>query len=158
MKKERILFVCLGNICRSPTAEGIFRHLVEEAGLTEHFVIESAGTGDWHVGLAPDRRAQAACRKVGIDVSGHRARQVGVKDFENFDRILACDAMNEADLRALAPEGSTAEISLLMPYAGQAGETEVPDPWEYGPQAFDRTVERCQAACKGLLATIVQGR
>lgn len=158
MKKERILFVCLGNICRSPTAEGIFRHLVDQKGLGQFFEIDSAGTGNWHVGQAPDRRAQVACRKVGIDISGHRARQVTVSDFEKFDQILACDKANEADLRALAPKGATAKISLLMSYAGQAHQTEVPDPWEYGPQAFDRTVERCQAACQGLLAAILKER
>lgn len=151
MQKTRVLFVCLGNICRSPTAEGIFRHLVQETGLTEAFTIDSAGTGDWHVGQAPDRRAQTACRKVGIDISAHRARQVKKEDFENFDWILACDAMNERDLRRLAPAGSKAHITLLMPFAGRPGETEVPDPWEYGADAFDRTVERCQAACEGLL-------
>lgn len=151
MQKTRVLFVCLGNICRSPTAEGIFRHLVEEEGLTDAFTIDSAGTGDWHVGQAPDRRAQAACQKAGIDISSHRARQVRKDDFANFDWILACDAMNERDLRRLAPAGSKAHIALLMPFAGRPGETEVPDPWEYGSEAFDRTVERCQAACEGLL-------
>lgn len=153
MKKQRILFVCLGNICRSPTAEGVFRKLVEDAGLTKDFEIDSAGTGNWHVGQAPDARAQAACRKAGLDISTHRARQVKPEDFERFDKILACDAANRADLLRMAPKGSKAEISLLMPYA-QTGENEVPDPWEYGPEAFDETLSRCQAACRGLLKSL----
>lgn len=153
MKQQRVLFVCLGNICRSPTAEGIFRKMVQDEGLEEFFTIDSAGTGNWHVGQAPDRRAQAACRKVGIDISGHRARQIRLHDYSRFDHILACDKMNEADLKSISPRGSAAQISLLMPYAGTR-ETEVPDPWEYGPEAFDRTVARCQAACKGLLEAL----
>ncbi len=154
MQKERVLFVCLGNICRSPTAEGVFRALVQERGLADQFEIDSAGTGDWHVGQAPDKRAQAACRKIGMDISGHRARLVTQKDLSYYDRILACDAMNFSDLTRMATPDQKQKISLLMPYAGNPDEQEVPDPWEFGPEAFDETVRRCQAACRGLLDQI----
>ena len=122
----KVLFVCLGNICRSPTAEGIFRRLVEDADLAADFEIDSAGTGSWHIGQAPDPRAQAACRNHGIDISGHRARQVKATDFAHFDWILACDGENYADLMRMKPSGSRAQVALLMPYAGDPAERVVP--------------------------------
>lgn len=152
----RVLFVCLGNICRSPTAEGVFRALVREKRLEKRFEIDSAGTGDWHIGQAPDARATAACRRVGIDISTHRARLVRRDDFAHFDYILACDAMNLADLKAMSPVGARARVDLLMPFAGRAGETEVPDPYYGTDRDFDATVERCRTACGGLLQTLIK--
>ena len=152
----RVLFVCLGNICRSPTAEGVFRTLVREKGLENRFEIDSAGTGDWHIGQAPDARATAACRRAGIDISTHRARLVRSDDFAHFDRILACDAMNLADLKAMAPAGARARVDLLMPFAGRPEETEVPDPYYGTERDFDAILERCRAACGGLLQTFIK--
>ncbi|MGN1208745.1 MAG: low molecular weight protein-tyrosine-phosphatase [Duodenibacillus sp.] len=152
----RVLFVCLGNICRSPTAEGVFRALLKERGLESRFEVDSAGTGDWHIGQVPDKRATAACRRAGIDISRHRARLVRPDDLAHFDRILACDAMNLADLRAMAPDVLRDRIALLMPYAGRKGENEVPDPYYGTDRDFDATVERCRAACTGLLETILK--
>lgn len=150
----KVLFVCLGNICRSPTAEGIFRRLVEDADLAADFEIDSAGTGSWHIGQVPDPRAQAACRNHGIDISGHRARQVKAADFVHFDWILACDGENYADLMRMKPSGSRAQVALLMPYAGDPAERVVPDPYYGGPADFEDTVRRAQAACRGLLAEL----
>ena len=155
--KIRVLFVCLGNICRSPTAEGVFRALVEKAGLADDFEIDSAGTGSWHVGQAPDDRAQAACLKVGIDISKHRARRISTADFAHFDWIFACDESNYEDLQALAPTRAKAHLALLMPYAGNPEERILPDPYEEGPAAFDATVRRCRKACQGVLSALTAG-
>lgn len=147
----KVLFVCLGNICRSPTAEGVFRALVEDAGLRDQFEIDSAGTGSWHVGEAPDKRAQQACRAHGIDISGHRARRVRAADFEHFDLILACDEENLRDLIDMKPGGAKADVRLLMPFAGDPADRVVPDPYYGGPGDFENTVARAYAACTGLL-------
>lgn len=150
----KVLFVCLGNICRSPTAEGVFRTLVEKAGLAGDFEIDSAGTGSWHIGQAPDPRAQAACGNHGIDISGHRARQVKKGDFERFDWILACDGENLRDLERMKPVHSHAQVALLMPFAGNPSDRIVPDPYYGGAADFENTVSRAQAACRGLLAAL----
>ena len=147
----KVLFVCLGNICRSPTAEGVFRKLVADAGLSAQFEIDSAGTGSRHVGETPDKRAQQACRAHGIDISKHRARRVRAADFESFDLILACDEQNLRDLTDMKPQGATAEIRLLMPFAGNPADRVVPDPYYGGPGDFENTVQRACAACAGLL-------
>jgi protein-tyrosine phosphatase len=132
-----VLFVCLGNICRSPLAEAAFRREVERLGL--ELRIDSAGTGDWHVGRPPDPRAAAVAAKNGIDVSGLRARQVSLADFSEFDQIIALDAQNLADLRAMQPVDGTAELSLLLDHVdGRQGEP-VADPYYGGAEHFDRT-------------------
>ena len=148
---KKVLFVCLGNICRSPTAEGVFRALVREAGRGDEFEIDSAGTGDWHLGEAPDGRAQAASRRAGIDISMLRARRVRREDFAHYDRILACDAQNRADLLAQCPDEYKDRVQLLMSFAEGTDETDVPDPYYGSDKDFDATVARCRAACEGLL-------
>jgi protein-tyrosine phosphatase len=134
---QSVLFVCLGNICRSPLAQAALRREAERLGLPVE--VDSAGTGDWHVGRPPDPRAQAVAARNGVDISHLRARQVQAEDFRRFDHIVALDADNLADLRALAPADATAQLSLLLdPVPGREGEA-VADPY-YGDDAhFDVT-------------------
>jgi protein-tyrosine phosphatase len=149
-----ILFVCLGNICRSPTAEGVMRRLVADAGLQQGIELDSAGTGAWHVGEPPDERATDAARRRGITLEG-RARQVRAEDFEHFDLILAMDRSNERALRQLAPkESSSAKVHLLREFdpAGTGlDDLDVPDPYYDGQRGFDIVLDQVQAACAGLL-------
>jgi protein-tyrosine phosphatase len=151
----RILFVCLGNICRSPTAEGVMRRLVERAGAREEIEIDSAGTGGWHVGEAPDPRARAAARARGIALDCV-ARQVQSEDFERFDLIVAMDRSNVAGLRRIAPgEEAREKIRLLREFdPASAGESDldVPDPYYEGARGFEIVLDMVEAACKGLLA------
>ena len=144
-----VLFVCLGNICRSPLAEAALRRSAEEAGLD--VTVDSAGTGDWHLGHAPDVRAQAVAKRNGIDISGCRARLVTPDDFRAFDRIVALDAQNLADLRTMAPTDATAQLSLLLDHVpGREGQA-VADPY-YGDDAgFDVTWADVSAGATGLL-------
>lgn len=157
----RILFVCLGNICRSPTAEAVMAGLVEEAGLAQAIELDSAGTGGWHVGSAPDERASAAAAARGIAMRGV-ARQVRVEDFERFDLLLAMDAENQLALRALAPDAQTAaKVRLLRefdPASDGARSLDVPDPYYGGPDGFDRVLDLVEAACAGLLAELRAAR
>ena len=150
----RILFVCMGNICRSPTAEGVMRGLLHEAGLDEAVTVESAGTGGWHTGAPPDERAVAAARSRDIVVEGE-ARQVTAEDFERFDLLLAMDRENERDLLARAPDAQArAKVRLLRefdPAAVAVGDLDVPDPYYGGPRGFDRVLDLVDAACRGLL-------
>ncbi|OHT20714.1 low molecular weight protein-tyrosine-phosphatase [Edaphosphingomonas haloaromaticamans] len=146
--RPAVLFVCLGNICRSPLAEAAFREEAARIGLDAQ--IDSAGTGDWHLGHAPDKRAQAVARRNGIDISGYRARQVTPDDFRRFSHIVALDANNFADLRALSPADATAELSLLLDHVpGREGQA-VADPY-YGDEAgFDITWADVVAGARGL--------
>jgi protein-tyrosine phosphatase len=157
----RVLFVCLGNICRSPTAEGVMRHLLVEEGLAEAVELDSAGTGDWHVGHAPDERSAAAAATRGITLSG-QARQVDAADFETYDLIVAMDRSNHDDLLALAPDEEARErVKLLREYDPEAvasGSLEVPDPYYGGVDGFDDVVELVMRACEGLLETEVRPR
>jgi protein-tyrosine phosphatase len=151
----RILFVCLGNICRSPTAEGVMRRLVTEVDLEDSIELDSAGTGDWHVGEPPDPRAVDAARRRGIELAG-RARQVRGEDFERFDLLLAMDRSNEHALRtALAPDDPVrAKIRRLRefdPASADSDDLDVPDPYYEGPHGFDVVLDQVQAACAGLL-------
>ena len=143
-----ILFVCLGNICRSPTAEAVFRGLAEGRGLE----IDSAGTSGWHDGGRSDPRASAEALKRGYDMSMIRSRQVCLQDFEQFDLIIAMDTQNLADLRAVQPAGSTARVELFLNYAPEFGITDVPDP--YYEDNFEAVFDMIEAASKGLLAAI----
>ena len=137
--KPAVLFVCLGNICRSPTAEGVLRHQLQAAGLADRVHVASAGTGDWHVGKPPDLRAQAVARRHDIDISGYRGRQVSAADFRLFTHIVALDHDNLAALKRLRPKDATAELSLLLDHVpGRAGEA-VADPYYGGDQEFART-------------------
>jgi protein-tyrosine phosphatase len=163
----RVLFVCLGNICRSPTAEGTMRALVREAGMEDRIELDSAGTGSWHVGSSPDQRATAAAAARGIALAG-AARQVSVADFDDFNLIIAMDSANLSDLRDLAGDDRRREkVRLLREFdpAGaahgsegrEAGELDVPDPY-YGPgDGFERVLDMVEASCRGLLAQIQAG-
>jgi len=156
----RILFVCLGNICRSPTAEAAMARLVDEAGLADTIELDSAGTGAWHVGSPPDERASAAAAARGIAMRGV-ARQVRAEDFERFDLLIAMDAENRRDLRALAPDTeAAAKVRLLRefdPAGAGAASLDVPDPYYGGPDGFDRVLDLVEAACAGLLAELRAG-
>lgn len=151
----RVCFVCLGNICRSPTAEGVFRHLVREAGLEQRFAVESAGTGAYHVGEPPDRRAAATARERGVALDGS-ARQFRARDFARFDHVLAMDAENRRELLALAPDAAArAKVSLLRAFDPDAPpDADVPDPYYGGDGGFDTVFDICEAACRGLLARL----
>jgi protein-tyrosine phosphatase len=157
----RLLFVCLGNICRSPTAEGVMRHLLVEEGLAETVEIDSAGTGDWHVGHAPDHRSTGAAAGRGIELTG-QARQVAPSDFESYDLILAMDRSNHDDLLALAPNESARErVRLLREYdpeAVAAGELEVPDPYYGDGDGFEDVLDLVTRACEGLIEAEVRPR
>ncbi|RKU02859.1 phosphotyrosine protein phosphatase [Burkholderia sp. Nafp2/4-1b] len=154
MTRVAICFVCLGNICRSPTAEGVMRHQVDAAGLADRIEIDSAGTGDWHVGEPPDTRAQAAARTRGYDLSALRARQVSAADFQRFDLLLAMDEANLAELRRRCPPEHRDKVRLLMEYAPGVAETEVADPYFGGVQGFEQVLDQVERACAGLLDTL----
>ncbi|MBI0327929.1 low molecular weight protein-tyrosine-phosphatase [Burkholderia plantarii] len=154
MKRASVCFVCLGNICRSPTAEGVMRAQVDAAGLAHAIEIDSAGTGDWHVGAPPDPRAQQAARSRGYDLSALRARQVEAADFARFDLLLAMDDANLAELRRRAPAELRHKLRLLMEFAGEGAAREVADPYFGGAQGFEQVLDQCEAACAGLLASL----
>lgn len=149
----RVLFVCLGNICRSPTAEGVFRHKVREAGLEDRIEIDSAGTGDWHVGKAPDARTRAAALRRGYDLSSLRARQVGAADFSRHDLILAMDHANLKDLQRLRGGASGAELDLFL-RRYELEVDEVPDPYYGGEDGFEQVLDLVERACDGLLMEV----
>lgn len=148
----RVCFVCLGNICRSPTAEGVFRHLVREAGLDHAYVIESAGTAAHHVGEPPDRRAAATARRRGFELGG-QAQRFEARDFARFDHVVAMDRSNRRDLMARAPdEAARAKVSLLRDWDPQSEDgAEVPDPYYGGDEGFERVFDICMAGCQALL-------
>ncbi|MFM1918791.1 MAG: hypothetical protein RLZZ303_425 [Candidatus Hydrogenedentota bacterium] len=154
MTKVRVLFVCMGNICRSPTAEGIFRNLVETEGLSHRIEIDSAGTGGWHEGEAPDRRAQAEARRRGIDIGGLRARQVRRNDFDDFHYIVAMDRQNRRELTAICPPAQRERIQLLLDFAPQLAEQEVPDPYYGGEDGFLYVFDLVEEASRELLKRI----
>ncbi len=160
MATHRLLFVCLGNICRSPLAEGVFGHLAAEAGVADRFELDSAGTGSWHVGDPPDARARRAAAARGIDISGQRARQVGPADFDRFDLILAMDRSNAEVLWRLAGrlgEDHAAKVRLFMEFAPETGVGEVPDPYYGGAAGFERVIDLIGEAAHGLLAHRLAG-
>ena len=153
--RRRVLFVCMGNICRSPTAEGVLRARLAVAGLGDHVEVDSAGTHGYHAGEAPDRRAQSHAKKRGYDLSGLRARRIVEGDLMRFDHVLAMDEDNLEVLRSLAPAGATAKIQLVLTYARRhRGTLEVPDPY-YGPPAgFERVLDLLEDACDGLVESL----
>lgn len=154
MKKIKILFVCLGNICRSPTAEGIFRHLVKSKGMEGSFEIDSAGTSHWHVGEQPDPRAIQEAQRHGIDISEQRSRQVAREDFDQFDYIVGMDPENCRELRKLSPEHLQHKIHLLTDYAPELDVEGVPDPYYGGPKGFPKVFGIIEASAKGILKVI----
>ncbi len=146
----KILMVCTGNICRSPTAEGVLRAALERAGLEGRCEVDSAGTHDYHVGDPPDRRAVAHARRRGYDLSSLRARQVADSDFEAFDLILAMDAGHLAQLAARGPDGQRHQLRMFLEFAGGRG-ADVPDPYYGGADGFERVLDMAEAAAQGLL-------
>ena len=150
----KVLFVCLGNICRSPTAEGVFRKLVQEQGLADQIEIDSAGTHAYHVGAPPDARAQQAARQRDIDLSGLRGRQATARDIERFDYVLAMDRENHENLLDICPDGLEHKVRLFMEFAPARSEKEVPDPYFGGPAGFDRVLDMIEEAAAGLLKNI----
>ena len=154
MKKISVLFCCMGNICRSPTAEAVFRSRVEEAGLAQQILIDSAGTHDYHVGNPPDLRTQRAARQRGYDMSGLRGRQVEVADFTRFDYVLAMDNANIAILHRLCPQPQRDRLGLFLEHAGSHRESEVPDPYYGGEDGFERVLDMVEDAAAGLLMHI----
>lgn len=149
-----VLFVCLGNICRSPTAEAVFHGLAEREGLADVLLIDSAGTSGYHIGEPSDARATAVARQRGYDMSGIRGRQVSPGDFERFDYILAMDRANLRDLLRTCPAAHQHKIALFLSHSERFSEDEVPDPYYGGPEGFDRVFDMVEDASKGLLNTI----
>ncbi|MDH5189425.1 MAG: low molecular weight phosphotyrosine protein phosphatase [Rhodospirillaceae bacterium] len=147
-----VLFVCLGNICRSPTAEGVFRAMVEDGGLSDQITIDSAGTAAYHVGEAPDRRATAEAKSRGIDISSLRGRQATSTDFERFDYVLAMDSENYQNLRAICPKGQENKLAMFLDFAQGLNIRDVPDPYFEG--GFGSVYEMIENAAGGLLDEI----
>lgn len=154
MKSISVVFVCMGNICRSPTAEAVFRHYVEQAGLAGQIVIDSAGTHDYHIGAPPDARTQRAAQQRGYDLSALRGRQVEPGDFFRFDYVLAMDQANLSILRRITPPGSETQAELFLGYARHHVEREVPDPYYGGEEGFERVLDMVEDAAQGLLQHI----
>jgi len=147
--KTSILFVCLGNICRSPLAEGVFGHVLEERGKREGVLLDSAGTGGWHIGLPPDRRSIAVAARNGIDISQLRARKIAADDFLRFDLILGMDRANVADLRRIAPREANRKIHLYLDFAEDRA-SDVPDPYYGDPEDFDKVYRTIRNASEAL--------
>jgi protein-tyrosine phosphatase len=152
----KLLFVCLGNICRSPSAENIMNHLIEQAGLSDRIVCDSAGTGGYHIGSPPDRRMAAAAERRGIVLKG-AARQFQKSDFEDFDLILAMDQENYQDILSLDPAGKYRDkVRLMCDFATHHDEREVPDPYYGGTEGFNKVIDLLLDACEGLLQHVVK--
>ena len=154
----RILFVCMGNICRSPTAEGVFRHLAQARGVADRIHIDSAGTHDYHVGEAPDARTRVAAGRRGYDLSALRGRQVNRSDFGEFDYVLAMDRANLEHLRRLCPAEHVHKLALFLEHSGNYGEREVPDPYYGGAQGFEHVLDLVEDAARGLLDKLERER
>jgi protein-tyrosine phosphatase len=155
--RTTVLFVCMGNICRSPTAEVVFRTTSARAGLAPRLEIDSAGTGEWHVGNPPDYRAIAHAARRGYDLTPLRARQVSVADFDRFQWILAMDRLNLAHLEGLRPERFAGHLGLFLDLAPALGAREVPDPYDEGPEAFEHMLDLVEAASRAFAAQLAEG-
>lgn len=156
MAETRLLFVCLGNVCRSPLAEGICRRLIDRSDRLDHYIVASAGIGRWHSGAPADMRAVAAGRRHGIDISGHRARAVTADDFREFDLLLAMDQPGLAHLRAMAPPGHQQKLQLLLAYSPWLGIDSVLDPLRNGAAAFDDAIALIESGIGGLISQLDQ--
>ena len=154
MKKVSVLFVCMGNICRSPTAQGVFEKLIQRQQLTQRIQVDSAGTHAYHIGEPPDSRSQAAALARGIDLSVQRARRIEAMDFESFDYILAMDQANLRDLLRQAKPLAHERIHLFMRFASRWNTDEVPDPYYGGSHGFERVLDMAEDAAEGLLEHI----
>lgn len=150
----KVLFVCMGNICRSPSAEGVFRHLVNDAGLGDVVRIDSAGTHAFHIGEAPVARAQAAARKRGYEITHCEARQVTAEDFRDFDLILAMDWDNLSAMQQQCPKAYQHKLMLLMRFANEFEEATVPDPYYGGADGFGKVLDYLEDACQGVLELV----
>ena len=150
----RLLVVCLGNICRSPVAEGVLRARIAGSTLAGRVELDSAGTGDWHVGEPPDRRAIANAASHGIDIAGLRARQLSASDYRRFDWLLCADRANLRDVRARAPADTHARIALLLDWAGVEDEGEIPDPDTGGASQFEHVYQLLDRAAAGAIARL----
>jgi len=150
LSKVKILFVCLGNICRSPTAEGVFRKLVESEGLSDYFEIDSAGTAGYHIGDMADSRTIRHAAKRGYDLTPHRGKRIEADDLDYYDYIIMMDKSNYADVSSLCTT-QWRKLKLFMEFAPETGYTEVPDPYSEGAETFELVLDLCEAAAKGLL-------
>ena len=155
MNKIKVLFVCMGNICRSPTAHGVFQALVNEQGLSDRILVDSAGTHSYHIGSAPDPRSQDTARSRGVNLAGLRARQFQSQDFLEFDFLIAMDQSNLANMASIKPDKPRARLDLMLDYSKQYQHSEVPDPY-YGEAGFDRVFDMVSEASQGLLQHIRQ--
>ena len=156
LTKMSVLFVCMGNICRSPTAEGVFRSMVARENLSRHILVASAGTHDYHLGEPPDRRAIMHARRRGYDLSGLRARKLEASDFTRFDWVLAMDRHNLDVLQSLQPADYSGHLGLFLDFAPELGAREVPDPYYGGPDGFERVLDLVEHAAAALLAAMLQ--
>ena len=154
MNKIKVLFVCMGNICRSPTAEGIFTKLIQDKDLDSRFTIDSAGTHDYHIGKPPDDRAQQAARGRGVELQHLRARQIHKSDFEYFDHVLVMDDDNYAIVIGECPEEHKGKVSYFLDYAPHLGVREVPDPYFGGKIGFERVLDMVEDASHGFLESL----
>ncbi|MFT4518863.1 MAG: protein-tyrosine phosphatase [Halioglobus sp.] len=152
--QPRVLFVCLGNICRSPTAHGVFQHIVEQRGLSAAITVDSCGTGQWHVGEPPDGRATAEAAKRGYDLSELRARQLCATDYDFFDYILAMDHSNLTEIQQQCPADYPGQLRLFLSYASHSEVLEVPDPYYGGDQGFSEVLDLVEQASEGLLDAV----
>ncbi|HEY9198700.1 MAG TPA: low molecular weight protein-tyrosine-phosphatase [Gammaproteobacteria bacterium] len=152
--KVSVLFVCMGNICRSPTAQGVFESLVQREGLAQQIAIDSAGTHAYHVGEPPDQRAQQAARRRGVDLSLQRARKIREEDFFEYDYVLAMDRDNYEALRGICHPDYEERLRLFLEFAPHMGERDVPDPYYGGAQGFERVLDLIEAASAGLLSEL----
>ncbi len=150
----KVLFICSGNICRSPTAEGVFRKLAREAGLEQNLEAQSAGTHGFHRGEAPDPRTAEAAARRGYDLSGMVSRQVRDEDFDYFDYLLAMDETNHRSLAQICPADAEAKLKRFLDFAPEAGTRDVPDPYYGGPNGFDEVIDLAEAGVRGLIAHI----
>ncbi|MEE2999261.1 MAG: low molecular weight protein-tyrosine-phosphatase [Pseudomonadota bacterium] len=150
----KVLFICLGNICRSPTAEGVFRKHIKNENLNHKIKIDSVGTGSWHVGNPPDKRSQEVATLRGYDISNQRSRQINNRDIEESDYLIAMDTNNISTLQELIPEEMKKKLFLFLEFAPQLEQLDVPDPYYSGPDGFDLVIDLIEAASEGLLAHI----
>ena len=156
LKKVSVVFVCMGNICRSPTAEGVFRHVVNERNLQDVIKIDSAGTHAYHIGESPDSRSQSRAKSRGVDLSAQRARKVEANDFERFDYVIAMDRSNYENLKVLASQDQLERLHLFMDFTVAWDNAEVPDPYYGGGDGFTNVFDMVQSASEGLLDTIIK--